>query len=95
MAEDKDHLEVVLITKPPFWCCHRVRYAALQARCENRESPPLRKWQCIVCGWIYDEAEGCEEEGIDPGTAWEDVPDDFVCPECGVAKEDFEMIEVG
>ena len=55
----------------------------------------MRKWQCIVCGWIYDEAEGYEEDGIAPGTAWEDVPDDFVCPECGVGKEDFEMIEVG
>jgi len=55
----------------------------------------MKKWQCIVCGWIYDEAEGCEEEGIEPGTAWEDVPDDFVCPECGVSKEDFEMIEIG
>jgi len=52
----------------------------------------MRKWQCIVCGWIY---EGCEEEGIAPGTKWEDVSDDFVCPECGVSKEDFEMIEVG
>ena len=55
----------------------------------------MRKWQCIVCGWIYDEAEGCEEENIAPGTRWEDVPEDFVCPECGVSKEDFEMIEVG
>ena len=55
----------------------------------------MKKWQCIVCGWIYDEAEGYEDEGIAPGTAWEDVPDDFVCPECGVGKEDFEMIEVG
>lgn len=55
----------------------------------------VRKWQCIVCGWIYDEAEGFEEEGIAPGTAWGDVPEDFVCPECGVSKEDFEMIEVG
>jgi rubredoxin len=55
----------------------------------------MRKWQCIVCGWIYDEAEGLEEEGIAPGTRWEDVPDDFVCPECGVSKEDFEMIEIG
>ncbi|MCP5180837.1 MAG: rubredoxin [Pseudomonadales bacterium] len=55
----------------------------------------MRKWQCIVCGWIYDEAEGCEEEGIAPGTAWEDISDDFVCPECGVSKADFEMIEVG
>ena len=52
----------------------------------------MKKWQCIVCGWIYDEAEGYEEEDIAPGTAWEDVPEDFVCPECGVSKEDFERI---
>lgn len=55
----------------------------------------MKKWQCIVCGWIYDEAEGCEYEGIAPGTRWEEVPEDFVCPECGVGKEDFEMIEIG
>ena len=54
----------------------------------------MRKWQCIVCGWIYDEAEGCIEEDIAPGTSWNDVPADFFCPECGVGKEDFEMIEV-
>lgn len=54
----------------------------------------MRKWQCIVCGWIYDEALGFEEEGILPGTSWTDVPSDFCCPECGVGKEDFEMIEV-
>ena len=55
----------------------------------------MRKWQCIVCGYIYDEAEGCEEEAVPPGTLWEDVPEDFMCPECGVGKEDFEMIEIG
>ena len=55
----------------------------------------MRKWQCIVCGWIYDEAEGYDEEDIKPGTRWEDVPDDFVCPEGGVGKDDFEMIEIG
>ncbi len=55
----------------------------------------MRKWQCIVCGWIYDEAEGCDQEDVAPGTKWEDVPADFVCPECGVSKEDFEMIEIG
>lgn len=54
----------------------------------------MKKWQCIVCGWIYDEEEGCEEEGIPPGTAWADIPEDFVCPECGVGKADFEMIEI-
>ncbi len=54
----------------------------------------MRKWQCIVCGWIYDEALGCVEEDIAPGTLWSDVPSDFFCPECGVGKEDFEMIEI-
>ena len=61
----------------------------------RRKNQADEKVTCIVCGWIYDEAEGCEEEGVEPGTAWEDVPEDFVCPECGVSKEDFEMIEVG
>jgi rubredoxin len=59
------------------------------------QGEPMKKWQCIVCGWIYDEVEGCEDEDIAPGTKWEDVPQDFVCPECGVSKEDFEMIEIG
>ncbi|MCP5325956.1 MAG: rubredoxin [Oceanospirillaceae bacterium] len=54
----------------------------------------FRKWQCIVCGWIYDEATGAPEEGIAPGTLWGDVPADWVCPDCGVGKDDFEMIEI-
>ena len=54
----------------------------------------MNKWQCIVCGWIYDEVEGYPSEGIAPGTAWEDISEDFVCPECGVSKADFEMIAV-
>lgn len=48
----------------------------------------------MICGFIYDEAEGLEEEGIAPGTRWEDVSDDWVCPSCGATKEDFEMVEV-
>lgn len=59
----------------------------------RRES--MKKWQCVVCGLIYDEAEGWPEDGIEPGTKWEDVPEDWVCPDCGVGKEDFEMIEIG
>ena len=58
------------------------------------EGKRMRKWQCIVCGWIYDEVEGHPEDGIEPGTRWEDIPEDFVCPECGVSKEDFDMIEI-
>ncbi|EWC43196.1 rubredoxin [Pseudomonas stutzeri] len=55
----------------------------------------MKKWQCVVCGYIYDEALGVPEEGIAPGTLWEDVPEDWVCPDCGVGKLDFEMIAIG
>ena len=54
----------------------------------------MKKYQCIVCGWGYDEALGCPEEGILPGPRWEDIPEDWTCPECGVSKVDFEMIEL-
>ena len=53
-----------------------------------------RIWECMVCGWVYDEAKGAPEEGIAPGTRWEDIPDDWTCPECGVGKEDFDMVLV-
>ena len=55
--------------------------------------PAFRKYECIVCGFIYDEAEGVPDEGIPPGTRWEDLPDDWLCPDCGVGKEDFDLIE--
>ena len=47
------------------------------------------KYVCDVCGWVYDEAEGCPEAGIAPGTKWEDVPADFECPLCSVGKDQF------
>ena len=53
-----------------------------------------KKWLCIICGFIYDEAKGWPEDGIAPGTAWEDVPEEWACPECLVGKADFEMIEI-
>jgi rubredoxin-NAD+ reductase len=54
----------------------------------------FKKWLCIICGWIYDEALGWPDDGIAPGTRWEDIPDDWLCPECKVGKADFEMIEI-
>ncbi|NIF78066.1 rubredoxin-NAD(+) reductase [Paraburkholderia sp. Cy-641] len=54
----------------------------------------MKKWLCIICGLIYDEAEGWPKDGIAPGTRWEDVPEDWKCPDCGVGKADFEMIEI-
>ena len=53
----------------------------------------MSKYECTVCGWVYDPAVGDVENGIKPGTAFEDLPDDWVCPECGVGKEDFEKME--
>ena len=44
---------------------------------------------CNVCGWVYDEAQGAPEANIEPGTKWEDLPEDFECPLCGVTKDDF------
>lgn len=58
------------------------------------EEAVVRKWQCMVCGFIYDEALGFPEEGIKAGTRWEEIPADWNCPECGVSKTDFEMIEI-
>ncbi|TBO31098.1 rubredoxin [Aquabacterium lacunae] len=54
----------------------------------------MKTYQCIVCGYVYDEAAGSPSEGIAPGTKWEDVPDSWVCPDCGVGKSDFEMVEI-
>ncbi|HAF44291.1 MAG TPA: rubredoxin [Gallionellaceae bacterium] len=54
----------------------------------------MKVWQCVVCGFIYDETKGMPEEGIKPGTKWADIPEAWACPDCGVAKADFEMIEV-
>ena len=53
-----------------------------------------RTYVCQVCGWTYDEAKGDAEEGFAPGTRWDDIPPNWVCPECGARKEDFEMAEV-
>lgn len=53
----------------------------------------VKKYVCTVCGWVYDPAEGDPEGGIAPGTAFEDIPDDWVCPLCGVGKDDFEVQE--
>ncbi|HJO11160.1 MAG: rubredoxin [Gammaproteobacteria bacterium] len=53
----------------------------------------MQKWQCLVCSFIYDEELGLPEEGIAPGTRWDELPDDWMCPDCGVGKEDFDMIE--
>ena len=58
------------------------------------EKQEFKTWMCLICGFIYNEAEGLLEEGIPPGTRWEDIPMNWSCPECGARKEDFEMVEI-
>ena len=50
----------------------------------------MKKYVCTVCGYVYDEAAGDPDNCIDPGTKFEDLPDDWACPLCGVGKDDFE-----
>lgn len=54
-----------------------------------------KKYMCLVCGLIYDEAQGWPEDGLKPGTRWEDIPETWICPDCGAEKLDFQMIEIG
>jgi rubredoxin len=49
----------------------------------------MQRYVCDVCLWVYDPVKGYPDSGVPPGTLWEDVPDDFVCPICGVGKDDF------
>lgn len=53
----------------------------------------MKTWICAVCGFVYDEIQGWPSEGIPPGTRWEDVPEDWKCPECGTSKSAFSMVE--
>ncbi|MBD5311493.1 MAG: rubredoxin [Muribaculaceae bacterium] len=53
----------------------------------------MKKYRCVVCDWIYDPAVGDPDAGIGPGVAFEDLPEDWVCPLCGVGKDDFEPVE--
>jgi rubredoxin len=50
----------------------------------------MANWECVVCGYVYDETQGDPDHGIAPGTKFEDIPDDWVCPVCGVGKDQFE-----
>ena len=53
----------------------------------------MDKYECQVCGYIYDPAEGDPDNGVEPGTAFNDLPADWECPLCGASKDDFEKVE--
>ena len=70
-----------------------IHFNSILRKSMNTEAP-FKTYLCLICGYIYDEEQGDPEEGLAPGTRWEDVPVNWVCPECGARKEDFEMIEI-
>ncbi len=54
----------------------------------------MKRYMCLLCGYIYDEAQGCVSDGIPAGTVWEAIPITWRCPDCGAMKDDFEMVEI-
>ena len=52
----------------------------------------MEKWLCVPCGYVYNEVEGDVDSGIAPGTKFEDIPENWVCPICGVSKDQFEKM---
>src|SRR5450756_1568213 len=71
--------------------------ARAAAHCTENAVPrarrPSMKYVCTVCGYVYDPEVGDPDNGVEPGTAFDDLPDDWVCPECGVDKEEFEPVD--
>lgn len=60
---------------------------------QERRSNEMKKYECSVCGYVYDPAAGDPDSGVAPGTAFEDIPEDWVCPVCGVGKDQFEPLD--
>jgi rubredoxin len=71
-----------------------VRRLSRQPPAGHEWGEKMKKWQCGVCGFIYDEAQGLPEADIAPGTRWADIPETWVCPDCGAPKSGFAMVEI-
>jgi len=56
---------------------------------DTKHMADMAKYQCNVCGWVYDPEKGDSSQNISPGTAFENLPEDWTCPECGAGKDEF------
>jgi rubredoxin len=68
-------------------------HGAPAAAAKERSDARMQKYECQVCGYVYDPAKGDPDNGVEPGTAFEDLPDDWVCPVCGATKDQFEPVD--
>ncbi len=67
-------------------------WKTLAAKPPKEGAKAMDKWECLACGYIYDPAKGDPDSGIKPGTPFEELPDDWVCPQCGAGKDMFEKV---
>jgi len=69
-------------------------YIRVEPKQQTSEGPiKMKKYKCLICGYIYDPTAGDPDNGVKPGTAFENLPDDWVCPECGAGKDQFEPVD--
>ena len=66
---------------------------ALTQQVNTKDHSNMKKYVCDQCGYVYDPAVGDPDNDVAPGTAFEDVPDDWLCPDCGVGKDEFSLLE--
>ena len=71
-----------------------LNFPRVSATAAAEERKDLKRWECELCAFVYDEALGLPEDGIAPGTRWQDVPESWSCPDCSATKSDFQMIEI-
>jgi rubredoxin len=72
----------------------KVKMRSLPFYIDWQQGVGMKSYMCVICGYVYEEEKGRPEDGIPPGTRWEDVPENWKCPDCGAAKSDFEMIQI-
>ena len=73
---------------------HTGCYVTSSKHWTERYQQSMKTYMCVICGFVYAEAAGRPEDGITPGTRWEDVPETWFCPDCGAQKGDFDMVEI-
>jgi len=73
---------------------HAAKHARIRPFFDHTIEAAMKAYMCVICGFVYEEEKGLPEQGIAPGTVWVDVPENFMFPECGATKTDFEMVEI-
>ena len=93
MQKSKHYRQKICTIEKYYVFLQKITIPPLQNVVLYKKNARIMKYVCEVCGWEYDPAVGAPEAGIPAGTPWEEVPEDFVCPLCGVGKDSFAPAE--